>query len=329
MLLTSPPRGGRPLRRASLVVAGLAVALVACGDDSSSSPSTSGKTVVVTYSVLGAVVADLVDDAASVTVLMPNGIDPHDYEPSAKDIAAVTAADVLVANGLELEETLEGALEEAEGAGVTVFYAGEHTEVRAIGEGELPEEHEDEEEHADEGEEHAHEHGVGSDDPHLWMSPAVMADVISALVPVLAEAGIDVGDRAGEMAAELADLDADVAEVLSVVPADERKLVTGHESLGYFADQYGFTLVGAVVPSLSSQAEAAAGEIAELKELIEAEGVTVIFTEIGTPGDVVDAIADETGAAVVELATHNLPDDGTYRSFMLDLANAVAAALAA
>lgn len=312
---------------ASLAVAGSAFALVACGDDSSSS-STSGKTVVVTYSVLGAVVADLVGDAASVSVLMPNGIDPHDFEPSAKDIEAVNKADLVVANGLELEETLEGALEEAAGSGVTVFYAGEHTEVRAIGEGELPEEHEGEEDgHAEE--EAGHEHGVGSDDPHLWMSPAVMGDVITALVPVLAEAGIDVGDRADEVVADLAALDAEVAEALSAIPADERKLVTGHESLGYFADQYGFALVGAVVPSLSSQAEAAAGEIAELKELIESEGVTVIFTEIGTPGDVVDAIAEETGASVVELATHNLPDDGTYRTFMLDLANAVAAALAA
>ena len=154
-----------------------------------------------------------------------------------------------------------------------------------------------------------------------------MADVVTALGPVLAEAGIDVGDGAAEVAADMMTLDSDVAEVLSAVPADARKLVTGHESLGYFADQYEFTLVGAVVPSLSSQAEASAGEIAELKELIEAEGVTVIFTEVGTPGDVVDAIADETGATVVELATHNLPDDGSYRTFMLDLADAVAAAL--
>ena len=310
---------------AALAIAGVALPLVGCGDDSPS--STSGKTVVVTYSVLGAVVSELVGDAANVTVLMPNGIDPHDFEPSAKDIEAVNTADLVVANGLELEESLEGALDEAAAAGVTVFLAGDHTDIRAIGEGELPEEHADEEggEHAGEADEHAH--GVGSDDPHLWTSPSVMSDVVAALVPVLAEAGIDVGSRGDDLVAEMAELDAEVADVLKAIPADERKLVTGHESLGYFADQYGFTLVGAVVPSLSSQAEAAAGEIAELKELIEAEGVTVIFTELGTPGDVVDAIADETGAAVVELATHNLPDDGTYRTFMLDLANAVAAAL--
>jgi len=315
-----------------LAVSGLAFALVACGDDTSSSSSSSGKTVVVTYSVLGAIVAELVGEVADVTVLMPNGIDPHDYEPSAKDIEAINTADVVVANGLELEETLESALAEAEGAGVAVFYAGDHTEVRAIGEGELPEDHGGEDEHAEdegraeeEGEEH--EHGVGSDDPHLWMSPVAMADVVTALAPVLAAAGIDAGDRVREVVADLTALDGEVAELLSTVPADERKLVAGHESLGYFADQYGFTLVGAVVPSLSSQAEASAGEIAELKRVIQAEGVTVIFTELGTPRKVVDAIADETGASVVELATHNLPDDGSYRTFILDLANAVATAL--
>ena len=294
----------------------------ACGDADESSSASDKKTVVVTYSVLGAVVRDVVGDAAEVVVLMPNGIDPHDWEPSAKDIEAVTSADLVVANGLELEETLEDTLAEAADSGVTVFFAGDHVEVRAIGDGEMPAD-----EHADEGDEHAH--GAGSDDPHLWMSPVVMADVVGALVPVLAEEGILVGDRGDTVAADLGALDAEVDALLASIPDEERKLVTGHESLGYFADQYGFTLIGAVVPSLSSQAEASAGELAELKEKIDAEGVSVIFTELGTPAAVVEAIAAETGATVVELGTHNLPDDGTYRSFMLAIAEAVAAALTA
>ena len=87
----------------------------------------------------------------------------------------------------------------------------------------------------------------------------------------------------------------------SAIPAADRKLVTGHESMGYFADRYGFTLVGALVPSISSQAEASAADLAELTEQIEAVGVSVIFIEIGTQSSVADAIGDETGATVVEL----------------------------
>jgi zinc/manganese transport system substrate-binding protein len=103
--------------------------------------------------------------------------------------------------------------------------------------------------------------------------------------------------------------------------------VSGHESLGYFADRYGFTLVGAVVPSASSQAEASAGELAALREAIEAARADVIFTEIGASPSVVDAIASDTGARMVELGTHNLPDDGTYRTFMLDIAGVFVSAL--
>jgi len=105
--------------------------------------------------------------------------------------------------------------------------------------------------------------------------------------------------------------------------------VTSHESLGYFADRYGFELVGSVVPSASSLAETSAGELAALADRIEAEHVDVIFTELGAPTDVVRAVASETGARVVELATHTLPEDGSYRSFVLDLATAIATALTA
>ena len=117
-------------------------------------------------------------------------------------------------------------------------------------------------------------------------------------------------------------------DILAPIAPTRRKIVSGHESLGYFADRYGFTLIGAVVPSASSQAEASAGELSALREAMSAAGTEVIFTEVGTPPDVVEAIASEVGARVVELGTHNLPDDGTYRTFMLDIAMVFASTLA-
>jgi zinc/manganese transport system substrate-binding protein len=281
----------------------------ACGAGSPERDGTDRPLVVVTYSVLGAVVRDVVGDAAEVIVLMPDGIDPHDWQPSAKDIEVVSDADVVVANGLHLEVSFEGALEEAAAGGTPVFFAGDHVDVRLIGEGETS------------------DHGAGTEDPHLWLDPLLMRDVVSALAPVLSEAGIDVADRAATVAGDLEELNGEIEAILAPIPASRRNIVSGHESLGYFADRYGFTLVGAVVPSASSQAEASAGELAALREAIEAARADVIFTEIGASPSVVDAIASDTGARMVELGTHNLPDDGTYRTFMLDIAGVFVSAL--
>jgi zinc/manganese transport system substrate-binding protein len=262
--------------------------------------------VVVSYSVLGAVVADLVGERATVTVLMGNGVDPHDWSPSAKDIERVMNADIVVANGLGLEEGLEKTLAEAEKAGVPVFRATDHIQVREV---------------AEEGGDH------GAGDPHFWVDPISMRDVVGTLTEELATTGIDVADRGADLEKRLTDLDAETRATLADVPEANRKLVTGHESMGYFADRYGFELIGTVIPGLSSQGEVSAGELAALKAQIEAEGVSALFTEIGTPAAVVEAIGRETGAEVVELPSHNLPDDGSYFTFIRGIASAVADAL--
>ncbi len=304
-------------------LAALTVLASACGSDTSPG-ATDRPVVVVTYSVLGAVVEEVVGEAAEVVVLMPDGIDPHDWQPSAKDIEAVSDADLVVANGLHLEESLEGALDEAAASGTPVFFAGDHIPVRMIGDGELA--HEDE--HPDDGDDHEETGDAkGAEDPHLWLDPLTMRDVVNALVPALSDAGIDVADRAAVVVGDLEGLSGEIERILGPIAAERRNIVSGHESLGYFADRYGFTLVGAVIPSASSQAEASAGELSALREAMNAVGTDVIFTEVGTPPDVIDAIASEAGARVVELGTHNLPDDGTYRTFMRDIASVFASAL--
>ena len=285
-----------------------AIVLLAAACSGGATPDPGALSVVVTYPVLGAVVADLVGDRAALTILMGNGVDPHDWSPSAKDIERVEKAGLVVANGLGLEEGLEKALAEAAKRGVVVFRATDHVTIRqrAAGEG---------------------GGGEAGGDPHFWVDPLAMRDVVLALAPALAGVGIDVADRAPALAARLADLDAATRAVLAVVPEARRRLVTGHESMGYFADRYGFRLVGAVIPGLTSQGEVSAGELAALRAAIEAQGVAVIFTEIGTPAAVVEAIGRETGAAVVELPSHTLPADGSYATFIGQIATAIATAL--
>jgi zinc/manganese transport system substrate-binding protein len=248
---------------------------------------------------------------------MPNGVDPHDFQPSAKDIEAIGDADLVVENGLHLEEGLEDALAGARDDGVAVFTATDHVALREVSAGEA-EHHE--------GEEGAH----SGEDPHIWMDPVAMRDVALALAPALETGlGLELGDRAGDLGARLHALDAELARTLAAVPPERREIVTGHESMGYLADRYGFELVGAIIPSLSSQAQASAEGLSELRDQVREAAVPVIFNEIGTPDGVADAIADETGGRVVEVGTHTLPDDGSYFTFMREAAAAVADGLTA
>jgi zinc/manganese transport system substrate-binding protein len=278
---------------------------------SGSSAPLSKKTIVVTYSVLGAVVKDLVGDRANVVVPMPNGQDPHEWEPSAKDIETLNKADLVVQNGLRLEGGMEKILAQARKSGVHFFTAADHIAVRQVGAGEgLPTGDPDQ--------------AAGADDPHLWMDPLTIKMVVDALaVQLKTDLGIDVADRAGDLDSRLDALNNEVADQVGTLPPANRKLVTGHESLGYFAQRYNFKLVGAIIPSLSSQAQVSASDLAALKKQIQDNQVKAIFSELGTPPAVATAISKETGVKVIPLATHNLPPDGSYLTFIRDLAKVI------
>jgi zinc/manganese transport system substrate-binding protein len=270
---------------------------------------TSGqKTIVVTYSILGAVVKDLAGDNAVVTVLVPNGQDPHEWEPSARDMETLLNADLIVQNGLGLEGGMEKALGEARAAGVKIFTASDHIVVRRVGPGEgIPSGDPDQ--------------TVGAEDPHLWMDPVAMQSLAHALtVRIQTDLGLDLTARDKDLDARLDALNIEVTNTVNTLPAENRKLVTGHESMGYFAQRYGFLLVGAISPSLTTQGEVSASDLAALKTLIETHRVKAVFTEIGTSRAVSDAIGQETGVKVVVLPTHTLPEDGSYFSFLRNVA---------
>jgi zinc/manganese transport system substrate-binding protein len=285
---------------------------VAQEDDADTRPS-----IVVTTEMLGWLVSELTEDDAEVVVLM-RGVDPHAWEPSARDVETMYAADLVVANGSGLEEGIDDALAEAEASRVPVFLATDHIVVR-----EAETEHAEGEDH-DEGADHDHAGG----DPHFWLDPVAMRDVARALGPALEQAGVPVGDRGEQVAAALEVLDVEVRDIIDDVPFADLKVVSGHESLGYFADRYGLELVGAVVPGLTSQGEVSAGRLAELIETIRREDVPVIFVELGTPTSIAQAVAEETGADVVELPTEQLPADGSYETFIREIATHIADALA-
>jgi zinc/manganese transport system substrate-binding protein len=277
--------------------------------------NTGKKSIVVTYSILGSVVKDLIGDQAIVTVSVPNGQDPHDWEPSAKDIEAINKANLVVQNGLGLEGGLEKTLGLAQSNGVKFFTATDHITIRYVGQGEgIPSGDPDQ--------------ALGAADPHFWMDPEAMKSVVGALsIELKNDFNLDVSSQALVLENRLDTLNKDVLDRVSAIPGGNRKLVTGHESMGYFAQRYGFKLVGVIIPSLSSQAEVSAADLAALKTTIQNNQVKAIFTELGTSPAVAKTIGDETGVKVVELATHVLPSDGSYFTFMNNVASVITDAL--
>ena len=284
----------------------LAGLLPAC---SSSEPDASARpNVVVTYSVLGSVVLDLVGDAADVTILIPDGQDPHDYQPSARDIETINNADIVVSNGLDFEEGLEDVLASAIENGVSVYMIGENITVR-----------EPDEDHA---EEDGHAHGAG--DPHLWLSPLSFTEALPSLADAINSAtGLSIDETTALN--QLTQLDDEITDVISGISSCV--MVSGHDEMGYFADRYGCTVIGAIIPSFSTTSEATAKQIADLKVLAASNNVKAVFTGLGTPAEVSEQLASELGIAAVSLSTHYLNGAANYREFMLNLANQIAEAL--
>lgn len=295
-------------RSNAVVIAALltGTATVAC----SSSGDDGTPTVVVTHSLLGDVVDQVVGDQADVEVIMPAGADPHEFEPSAAQVAAIADADLVVANGLDFEQGLADALAEAEDTGVPVVELGDQLDPLPLGEEGHDQEEDDEAEH-----DHEHEGGL---DPHWFTDPARTAEAATLVGDAVAEQvdGVDqaaVQDRAAAYAGELEALDEEVAGLLAEVPDDERVLVTDHEVFGYLADRYGFEVVGTVVPGATTLAEPSSADLAELVEVIEETGVPAIFTETSSSDELADTVAAEVGeqVEVVELYGESLGEPGS------------------
>ena len=267
--------------------------------------------IVVTYSILGSLVKDLVGNQANIIVSIPNGLDPHTWAPSARDIEAINKARLVIQNGLGLEGGMQKTLAQAQSNGVKFFTASDYITVRHVGPGEgVPSGDPDQ--------------TLGAADPHLWTDPLAMKSIIAALADYLkANLGINVDTESAALQAQLDTLNQQITALVTVLPPDSRKLVTGHESLGYFSARYGFTLIGALIPSLSDQADVSAADLAALKQDILSNGVGAIFTELGTSSVVINQIGKETGAKVVQLATHVLPADGSYFTFETNLAQTI------
>jgi ABC-type Zn uptake system ZnuABC Zn-binding protein ZnuA/ABC-type Mn2+/Zn2+ transport system permease subunit len=289
---------GRALARiprgavAATAVAGLALIGAGCGG--SGGGDDDKLTAVATTTQVGNFVGEVGGDAVEVEQLLQPNSDPHDYEPRPSDVQAVAEADVIYASGEGLDEWIEGVVGDS-GSEAEIVDLGAIAPVRLPGEGE--EEHAHEEEHAGE-EEHHHDSRY---DPHWWHDPRNAEAAVAEIERTLAQADPSQRDEFARNAAayekELQALDTGIAVCIDPIPTSRRKLVTDHDAFNYFADRYGLEVVGAVIPSQTTQAQPSAKELSELADTIESEGVEAIFPESSLSSKVANAIAEQTGVS--------------------------------
>ena len=349
MLRTRAPRN---ISRHLAIVAVGALVVAACGpDDSSSSepsppaittddaapaptndtaPVTTDPTVattdapiepavvVATTSIWADITANVAcDGLADVQVIIAPGGDPHSFEPSLRDRETMDNADLVVANGLLLEESLEDTIDAVESNGVPVLRVGEGldpipTAAASHDDGDDDHDH-DGDEQADEQADDDHDHG--DSDPHVWWDPTRIAAAVPLIADALADTGVDrsaLDVCATRYIDELTTLDDEVDAMVAPLSVEQRILVTNHDSLGYFADRYDFEVLGSVIPSSSSLAATSPAELDALAADIEATGVSAIFADTQNSSDDADALANRIGdVEVVSMLTDTLDEPGT------------------
>ncbi len=254
--------------------------------------------VLCTTTIVGDVVAHVAGSDLSVTVLLPVNADPHSFEATPSDLVEIARADVIFENGAGLEAFLAPLLETTR-ARVVDLSAGLTLRVLSPEEG-----HEGE--------------GV---DPHVWFDPTNVIAWVDLVAEVLGDVDPDHAagyrERAKDYAQSLRDLDAWIFEQVSRLSPARRRLVTDHDSFGYFANRYGFLLIGTVLPALSAMSEPSAREVAALETAILEAKVPAVFVGTTVNPALASQVAADTGAQLVVLYTGSLSDaDGPAPTYV-------------
>ena len=263
--------------------------------------------ILTTTTILADVTRNVVEDRFSIESLLPVGADPHSYQPVPQDAAKVKGSKVLVIHGADYEEFLQPLLDNA---GQKEYLIDASTGSRLL---------------SDEG----------GTDPHLWLDPnnvIAYTDNIREGLKQFDPDGAEVYDaNASTYIDQLTELDAWINGQVAQIEPQRRVLVTNHEAFGYFAERYGFRVVGAIIPSFSSDAAPSAQQMADLIEQIKLYEVPAIFLDASDNPDLAQQIAAETGAKVVaDLHLESLTNGGpagTYIDMMRDNVTKIVQAL--
>jgi ABC-type Zn uptake system ZnuABC Zn-binding protein ZnuA len=254
------------------------VGVPACGQ-SSGSTSDGRPVVVATTTQLADLARQIGGPDADVHQLLQPNSDPHEYEPRPKDVQSAARARLILTSGLGLDSWMPGILS-ASGTKAKVVDVGAGVPVRLPGTGDE----------------------AGSADPHWWHDPlnerAAVATVERALSAAAPAAAPRIAARAQAYRRRLTRLDEQIRACFARIPAPQRKLVTDHDAFAYFVRRYGLRYIGAVIPAQTTQAQASAGELAQLEDTIRREHVAAVFPESSVNKRLARRIAQDTGAIV-------------------------------
>jgi ABC-type Zn uptake system ZnuABC Zn-binding protein ZnuA len=294
------PESGEEVNKKTIILLLIGL-LVAAGCNPSTNSSTGsegrGLRVLASTSFLADITQNVAGDRFVVESLLPLGSDPHTFQPKPADAAKAAASKVLILNGAEYEHFIEPLLENAGGERVVVESSAGLTP-RLVGD----------------------EHDAG--DPHFWLDPNLVITYVENIRDGLIAAdpeGTEIySSNAESYIKQLQDLDSWIQTQVSTLSPEERLLVTNHEALGYFADRYGFTIVGTVIPSLSSEASPSAQEMAALVEQIKASGAIAIFLDAADNTTLARQIAEDAKVNVItDLHLESLtPSDGPAPTYL-------------
>jgi zinc/manganese transport system substrate-binding protein len=257
--------------------------LSAC--NSPTSPTTSASSdgrprVLAVESFLADIAQNVAGDRLMVETLLPLDVDPHAYQPRPSDAAKFAESTVLILNGAEYEHFIKPILENADGEKLVIEASAGLTSRPSTSQGEQ-----------------------AAADPHFWLDPNLVITYVENIRDGLSSAD-PAGAETYQANAEayirqLQELDAWIKTQVETLSPEERFLVTNHEALGYYADRYGFTIVGTVIPSLSSESAPSAQEMAALVDQIRSSNVMAIFLDAMDNPALADQIAKETKVKVI------------------------------
>jgi len=334
----------------------ICLAATACTSNESSTSTNEGSEtlpqIVVTTSIWGDVVSNIAcDGLANVEVLIPNGADPHTFELSLTDRQLMEDADLLVSNGLSLEEGMVDTLDEISSSGKPIFQFTDHIELLSIDDKDDDHsdesDHKDEEEHEDHSDEidhsdesdhedeedhedddhsdesnhedeegHDDDHDHSGSDPHVWLSPISVSDSLDELASEI-KTNLDLDNSKLDKCVEdyqalITQTDSEIQASVETLPVENRKLITNHDAFSYYAERYGFEAVGVVIPSPSDLAETNPAQLQKLADIINEEEVKAIFAESQHSDDDAQALAREVGNIdVVTLYSGTLGEEGS------------------
>lgn len=284
-------------RKILIVMVIIAVILPACKKPYDSKTISGNPLAIEMF--LADIAQNIAGDRMIIDSLIPPGMDPHNFELTPQDRVRIEESTILIINGAGLEEWISPVLESVEEDKMVIISSDGLTTRQTSGD-------------------------HGEIDPHFWLDPLLVIHYVenirNGFIRVDPEGKLVYEKNAEEYIQKLSDLDEWIKERVTEIPAENRKLVTNHESLGYFADRYGFEIIGAIIPSTTSGSSPSAEELANLVNVIKATGSKAIFIEIESNPQLANQVAGETGIKVIQdLYTHSIPPDSGLSPTYIEL----------